>query len=702
MTFAVVLAIPAVALADNVSNNLDASVDAVAETMPLNVGGPNGTTQLYIDTTNGDGKNGCNLTGSTALGLSVSSSNTSVATVSPSSVTFGSCGETKTLTVTPVAAGSTTISVSQTSNSTAGSFDLEPATFTVNVTAAAPANTAPQVSVSGVDAGAEYDKGSVPDATCEVTDAEDGTSSFAATLSAITGPYASDGIGSQTASCSYTDEGPGTPLEASASETYSINDPSDPVITKVVTPASPDGSNGWYTSDVKVDWTVSDPESPNSLQTTGCVDQNITSDQAATTYSCSATSAGGSAGPETVTIKRDATAPTVNPASVTNNVWRNTDLSQAFTSSDGTSGLADSTNDASFTLTASAESANATTPTVVSRTVYDLAGNSTTRSVSAKIDLTDPLISGADVNDTTWRNTDLSRSFTASDALSGLLNPLDDSFTLTTSGESPDASTPVTASKTVSDNAGNSDTRTISAFVDKTKPVITDDSANNAPTGTAGLNGWYTSAVTNTFKATDGLSGFVSPLTDSHTFTKSSGATEEGPAVKINSGSVSDKAGNPADAKDSQAFKIDLNNPTVNITGPAEGSKVDLCASGIPSPSFTASDTLLGSGVNTSLNSGGFTTQPNTATGVGAYTYAAQATDFAGRQGSATRNYSVVYGANAFSGVQQPINASGTRSAFKLGSTIPVKFQLRCGTTPINNAVAKLWVASSTTGLTPP
>jgi hypothetical protein len=193
------------------------------------------------------------------------------------------------------------------------------------------------------------------------------------------------------------------------------------------------------------------------------------------------------------------------------------------------------------------------------------------------------------------------------------------------------------------------------------------------------------------------LSGFLSPLADPHTFTKTSPAGVEGSAVKINSGSVSDKAGNPADAVDSQAFKIDLNNPTVNITGPAEGAKVDLCASGIPSPSFTANDTQLGSGVDTSLNSGGFTTQPSTATGVGNYTYAAQATDFAGRQGSATRNYSVVYGTSAFSGPLQPINntsTGATRSSFKLGSTIPVKFQLRCGTTPINNAVAKLWVSN--------
>jgi hypothetical protein len=339
MTCSVLLAIPAIALADDISNNLDASVDAAAETMPLTLGGDNGTTDLYIVERNGDGKNGCNLTGSTTASFSVSSSNTAVATVSPSSVTFGACGETKTLTVTPVGEGTATISLAQTANTTAGTFNLAPATFTVNVTP--PPNTAPTVTVGGVTGGASYNKGSVPAATCNVVDAEDGNSSFPATLSAITGPYASDGIGSQTASCEYTDGGG---LQASASETYGIVDPSAPVITKVVTPASPDGSNGWYTSDVTVEWTVSEPESPNSLVKTGCEDQNITSDQAETTYSCSATSAGGSADEQSVTIKRDATDPTValdgGPSNGESYNFGSVPSAPTCDASDATSGLA--------------------------------------------------------------------------------------------------------------------------------------------------------------------------------------------------------------------------------------------------------------------------------------------------------------------------------------------------------------------------
>src|SRR5687768_6414153 len=66
-TLIALLVLPWAALADDISNNLDAVVDADAEVMPLNVGGAPGTTQLYVVERNGDGKQGCNLTGSKTL-----------------------------------------------------------------------------------------------------------------------------------------------------------------------------------------------------------------------------------------------------------------------------------------------------------------------------------------------------------------------------------------------------------------------------------------------------------------------------------------------------------------------------------------------------------------------------------------------------------------------------------------------------------
>jgi hypothetical protein len=82
-------------------------------------------------------------------------------------------------------------------------------------------------------------------------------------------------------------------------------DSTPPVISKVVTGTL---NNGWYTSNVGVDWTVSDSPSAISSQS-GCTDFSVTSDQQATTYTCSAASAGGTSS-DSVTIKRDATQPT--------------------------------------------------------------------------------------------------------------------------------------------------------------------------------------------------------------------------------------------------------------------------------------------------------------------------------------------------------------------------------------------------------
>ncbi|MBX6365467.1 MAG: PxKF domain-containing protein [Gemmatimonadetes bacterium] len=430
---------------DDIPNDLDESVDAMAEVMPLVVGGPSGTTTLSVVTRNDDGKPGCNLTGHTTLVVSVTSSDESVATVSPSSITFESCGDEKILTVTPVGVGSATISLSQISNSTSGTFDLTPATFTVNVTAPSPVNTPPQVAITGVTNGASYAKGSVPVAMCQVTDAEDGNSSFPATLSAITGPYAADGIGSQQASCSYTDGGG---LTAASSVTYSIIDPTAPTISYVLTPPSPDGDNGWYKSDVTLTWTVTDAESPNSLEKVDCIDQNITADQQETTYSCSATSAGGSTGPVTVTIKRDAAAPTINGSAspaANGHGWNNSDVTVSFTCDDATSGVAS----CASPQTLSAEGAGQS----VSGTARDSAGNTADATVSGiNIDKTAPTVSlvggPADGASYYFGSVPATPTCSASDALSGL----DGNCTVSGYGTSVGGHT-VTASAV--DNAGN-------------------------------------------------------------------------------------------------------------------------------------------------------------------------------------------------------------------------------------------------------
>jgi hypothetical protein len=294
--------------ADDIYNDVDDTIDAAAETMSLTVGGADGSTTLHVTPTNGDGKSGCNLNQNNGqtLTVAVTSSQPLVATVTPALITFGSCGATPALTVHPLTTGSAQVTLTPTINTTGATFDFGPATFDVSVGVA---NTAPTVTVGGVAQGGSYDKGSVPDATCEVTDAEDGPSSFAATLSSVSGPNAADGIGSQTADCSYTDGGGLTDTDAA---TYDIVDPSKPGISYALTPATADGANGWWTGSVDVDWTVDEAESPGSLATTDCDDFTLSADQAADTYTCSADSAGGHEEATTEDIKIDGTKPAVD------------------------------------------------------------------------------------------------------------------------------------------------------------------------------------------------------------------------------------------------------------------------------------------------------------------------------------------------------------------------------------------------------
>ncbi len=101
------------------------------------------------------------------------------------------------------------------------------------------------------------------------------------------------------------------------------------------------GDQDWYTSDVDVTWTVTDGES-EVTSTTGCDATTIITDTAGVTLTCEAASAGGTAS-ESVTLKRDATAPEATasrtPAAGANG-WNNTDVTVSFSGTDNLSGIA--------------------------------------------------------------------------------------------------------------------------------------------------------------------------------------------------------------------------------------------------------------------------------------------------------------------------------------------------------------------------
>jgi len=247
-----------------------------------------------------------------------------------------------------------------------------------------------------------------------------------------------------------------------------VTPPSDttpPVITKTISGTL--GNNGWYTSDVTIDWTVTDPES--SFTMVGCVDTTINSDTSGITSSCSATSAGGTSS-DSVAIKRDATAPTISasPSPAANaNGWNNTDVTVSYSCTDnGPSGVDTAASILSDDLLTASGSA--------SGTCVDLAGNSANASYTAQIDKVKPVISGSRTpaaNANGWNNTDVVVSFSCTDSGgSGIDTNTVAGATVTAEG----AGQSVTNTGACTDKAGNTaDFATLSGIhIDKTTPSV--------------------------------------------------------------------------------------------------------------------------------------------------------------------------------------------------------------------------------------
>ncbi len=227
------------------------------------------------------------------------------------------------------------------------------------------------------------------------------------------------------------------------------------------------------------------------------------------------------------------------------------------------------------TITPASDSVSTNTTTAgVTKTAIakDKLGNSTTGSVTVKLDKDAPTITGTRspaANAAGWNNSDVTAGFTTGDALSGVATtPASKTF-----GEGANQS----HTGTVTDNAGNSASATVGDInVDKTKPTL-----SGAPTTDPNGAGWYNSAVTIRWAASDALSGLAgSAPVDSTISGEGEGLTA--------SASVADKAGNTTTATSSPAVKIDTAAPNTTATAPANWNNVDVTVS------LSANDTLAG------------------------------------------------------------------------------------------------------------
>ena len=299
-------------------------------------------------------------------------------------------------------------------------------------------------------------------------------------------------------------------------------------------------STGWYTSDVTVVFTLP----AGSTNATGCQNQTLSQDTTGITFDCVVTIPNSQCCHLPVTIKRDATAPTVSAIAAARGPdsagWYNHPIGVAATGIDVLSGIASCTT----VNYAGPDSGSA----AASGTCTDNAGNvSAPKTLSFPYDATPPSISAApgraaDAGD--WYNHPVDVAFSGQDAVSGI-----DSCT-SAAYSGPDNGS-ASVSGNCRDKAGNTATASFALHYDSTPPSITGGTPDRVPDS----NGWYNHQLVVTFAGTDETSGIGT--CDASTYAKPDDTTASV------TGRCHDTAGNVS-APASFAFKFDSTPPKVS------------------------------------------------------------------------------------------------------------------------------------------
>jgi hypothetical protein len=299
-------------------------------------------------------------------------------------------------------------------------------------------------------------------------------------------------------------------------------------------------SSGWYRVDVHLSFTL--PGGSSNPQ--GCGDEDVTQDTSGSTFTCTVTVSGSQCCRLDITIRRDATPPTVNTLTLARapdaNGWYNHAVGYSAAGTDGMSGVSSCTS-ATYS---GPDSGSAS----VSATCTDAAGNvSAPKATTFEYDATPPSVTasparGADANG--WYNHAVAVGFSGSDGASGLSGCTSATYSGPDSGSASVAGT-------CTDKAGNTGSASFGLKYDATPPSVSGETPDRQPDA----NGFYNHKLTVTFAGTDTTSGIAS--CDTPSYDKPNDATAS------LSGRCTDNAGNQS-APASFSFKYDSSPPKLS------------------------------------------------------------------------------------------------------------------------------------------
>jgi len=317
------------------------------------------------------------------------------------------------------------------------------------------------------------------------------------------------------------------------------------------------------------------------------------------------------------------------------------------------------------------ETVTAEGTTTVGFLARDQAGNaSDPATLELKIDRTAPVVSSdttPEPNANGWYKTDVTVSFTASDALSGIASAPSNVVVSTEGAEQQILGAAM-------DRAENQGSASVILNIDKTVPSI-----HGAPKPAANAKGWHNASVGIEWTCTDALSGIA---------TCGSASSYAGPdsASAIVTGTATDNADNTASG--SVALKFDATPPSIDLRAPKNDAVFLLNQKVVAS--FTCADNL--SGVHACESNGderrgwkprfapkgkGDHTRYESSyvktSAVGSQQFRVDADDVAGNEASAVRAYRVRYVVDgSFRAVDK-----GHADVVKAGRTIPLHWVLK-------------------------